>query len=62
MTDEQQTPPPGYIPQQDLGEDQKPGIVERDGDLIAEAEALVGEANDADGVADDDDDDKPESD
>jgi hypothetical protein len=56
MTDEQQTPPPGFIPQQDLSPNQKPGIEERDSDLIADAEAVVGEANDADGVADDDDD------
>lgn len=59
--DEHQTPPPGFEPQAGLTPDQKPGIVERDGDLIADAEAVVSEANADDGVADDNDDNKPET-
>lgn len=52
---EDQTPPEGFEPQSGLSEGQDPGINERQGDLVADAEVEVN-ADPADGAAADNDD------
>lgn len=53
----EQTPPPGFEPQVDLGSGWDPGMEEREGDLIEDTEAEDPDTQDEDdGHADEDDD------
>jgi hypothetical protein len=57
-----ESPPPGFEPQVDLPDMHFAGLVEREPDLIAEAEGLEDEIEPREGFADDGDDEAEEGD